>query len=568
MAVFGIEEAFVNNLVRLPRSRRHHRHGTTILGRTEPHEICDITLVIRRQKPIPEPAADGSPSVTIQELRTQHAPADGDLKQVRDVLARHGLTILAINKSGATIKASGPASAMENLFHTRLFQATNGTQVYRGRAGDLFVPKELDGVVTAVLGLDTRPMVHKKRQRRPYPINELPAAGSRSWFTPQELGLHYHFPAGDGTGQTLALLELGGSYSATDMQAFLDITAPATPTPNIITKYAQPLPPQVATDPDMIGEVMLDVEIAASLCPYATIVLYFANWSEQGWLDVLNAALDDPENQARLFSVSWGMAEGADIWTQAAMDAVNDSLKAFAALGYTVCVAAGDDGSDDQVGDGLAHVNFPASSPYVLAVGGTMIGAGHETAWKEGSGVRAQGGGATGGGVSQVFAVPEWQTIYAMPSVNPGAAAGRCLPDVAADAGASSGYFSVANGQPGVDGGTSAATPLWAALLCLTNEALAGNGSVGFLTPKLYQANANTGTAMLGMNACTDITAGNNISAAVGGYTAEPGYDLVTGWGVPYGQMLVQYLRLPTAQAKAPLTPAQVAPADRIPTPA
>ncbi len=194
-----------------------------------------------------------------------------------------------------------------------------------------------------------------------------------------------------------------------------------------------------------------------------------------------------------MLSISYGLAEGINIWTGQAMQAVNDTLKEAAALGVPVCIAAGDDGSDDQVGDGAAHVDFPSTSPFVLCVGGTMLkkrnGSGFtETTWFDGDRLarrwrrldrrrRERGDHASDLAVKSI----------AIASVNPHARAGRCVPDVAADAAGSTGYFMVSQGNPQVSGGTSAAAPLWAALLA---RLMANGKTLGFFTPLLYQANA------------------------------------------------------------------------------
>ena len=163
-------------------------------------------------------------------------------------------------------------------------------------------------------------------------------------------------------------------------------------------------------------------------------------------------------------------------------------------MGITICVAAGDDGSSDGINDGHAHVDFPCASPYVLAVGGTLLRTGpkrSERAWKDGDGLRADNGGSTGGGVSTRIARPAWQSGLDIAPVNPGQQAGRIVPDVAANASANTGYFVVAGGQQEISGGTSASAPLWAALVARMNQQLAASGKrVGYLTPLLYGAAA------------------------------------------------------------------------------
>jgi kumamolisin len=374
----------------------------------------------------------------------------------------------------------------------------------------------------------------------------LPRPSARPWFLPQELAAAYKFPPADCTGQTVGLIELGGEVAAADLKTFAN-TAKLAQVPTVLSVDAESLSAADSSDADSTGEVMLDVEVVAGACPGASIVCYFSHFTEQGWVDVLDAAIHDTKNNPTVLSISWGLAEGEDIWTAQAMSAINDALKEAANLGIPVCIAAGDDGSADQVDDGRAYVDFPSSSPYVLCVGGTALrkqaDGNVETVWKDGDGTRADGGGSTGGGVSTVFPVPDWQKGVAVPSVNPGAIAGRCVPDVAANAAGSTGYYMVAGGKGQVSGGTSAASPLWAGLIARLNANLNPNKRVNYLTPLLYAANKNTGGRPLGALACNDITQGDNDTAAAGGYRAAPGYDAASGWGSPNGTKLLQLLQ-------------------------
>ncbi len=195
-----------------------------------------------------------------------------------------------------------------------------------------------------------------------------------------------------------------------------------------------------------------------------------------------------------MLSISWGFTEGQDIWTSQAIQAVNQAFQAAALLGVTVCAASGDDGSQDQLDDGHAHVDFPAASPYVLACGGTTLQLSGdaitgEIVWNEGS--RAEGGGATGGGVSEMNALPAWQEGIVPVSVNPTHTRGRGVPDVAGNADGRTGYTILVDGEmtPGV-GGTSAVAPLWAGLIARVNQQV--GKPVGFINPLLYKGNVGT----------------------------------------------------------------------------
>ena len=158
---------------------------------------------------------------------------------------------------------------------------------------------------------------------------------------------------------------------------------------------------------------MLDIEVVAGVCPEATIAVYFAHWARRAGSRFWDAAVQDAKNEPGVISGSWGSPEDSDIWTEQERTEIDEALKDAAMAGVTVCVAAGDDGSSDAESDGHAHVDFPSSSPYVLAVGGTTIPSKTaglpDVVWNEGDGLRQANNpnsGSTGGGVSAVFARP------------------------------------------------------------------------------------------------------------------------------------------------------------------
>jgi kumamolisin len=530
-------------LVVLSESRRSHRPGSEVLGRSDPHEWCEITVKLRRQAPLPEPQP-GKAVLTREDAIKKYGASAADIEAVVKSLTSYGLTVLEKDPATRSVKLAGPVERMEAVFKTHLFRVKHGDYLYRGRVGELSVPAEIHGIVEGVFGLDTRPMIRRRPPRTQLrPSNQLPPPDQRPWYLPQELAAAYNFPGSGASGKTVGIIELGGQYLAEDLQQFAAVTGlESVPTVKVVN--VEKLAPSDRNDPDAIGEVMLDVEVVAGVCPGATIALYFSNFTEKGWVDVVDAALSDTTNNPCVLSISYGLAEGTDIWTQQAMNAVNDAMKEAAAQGIPVCVAAGDDGSDDQVGDGLAHVNFPATSPFVLSIGGTALIKGanesSEAVWFDGDGLRKDGGGSTGGGVSAAFQPPPaWQASLNIPSVNPNATPGRIVPDVAANAAGSTGYFMVAQGQGQVSGGASAATPLWAGLLARLINA---NVPVGYITPVFYQTAPNSGTNTIGMLTCNDITQGNNDTAAAGGYSAGVGYDAVTGWGSPKGDALATVL--------------------------
>jgi kumamolisin len=337
----------------------------------------------------------------------------------------------------------------------------------------------------------------------------------------------YDFPAGaTGAGQCIAIVELGGGYSKADLDTYFQGLGLATPaTVAVSVDGAHNSPDGNPGGPD--GEVMLDIEVAGAVAPGARIAVYFAPNTERGFLDAVSTAIHDGVRRPSTVSISWGGPEST--WTQQALTALDTALQDAAALGVTVFCASGDAGSGDGAGDSLAHTDFPASSPHVLACGGTRLTAGPggiaaEVVWNDGP-----AGGATGGGISDAFDVPAWQSGASVPpSANPGGRRGRGVPDVSGDADPQTGYRVLVDGRATVVGGTSAVAPLWAGLVALLNERL--GRPVGFLNPALYGAVQAAG-------GFRDITEGGN-----GAYSAAPGWDPCTGLGTPRGGAILDAL--------------------------
>ena len=338
----------------------------------------------------------------------------------------------------------------------------------------------------------------------------------------------YDFQAGanlNGSGQCIALIELDGGYKNQDLQTYfqqLNIPLPKVTSASVDHGRNHP-----AGTPDSAdGEVDLDIEVAGAIAPGAHIVVYFAPNTDRGFLDAITKAIHDTTNNPSVISISWGSAEVN--WTGQAMQAMDQAFQAAAALGITVCCAAGDNGSGDGVTtDQLAHVDFPASSPYALGCGGTRLETANnqvtsEVVWNDGP------NSATGGGVSDFFNLPTWQANAGVPpSVNPGHHVGRGVPDVAGDADPQTGYNVYVDGQSVVFGGTSAVAPLWAGLIALMNQQR--GQPVGYLNPKLYQNYQK----LIQDKALHDVTSGDN-----GAYRAGQGWDACSGVGTPDGAKL------------------------------
>ena len=522
----------------LPGSNRPQKATAVRRRAADPDAQIEVTVTLRSPAP-PEGAGVAQPGLTYDQLRAQFGASQADADEVARVLGGYGLKVEEVSLGTASMKLTGTVKEMDAAFLAKLAIYHDSDQgEFRGRDGELQIPADLAGIVTGVFGLD---------QRRVARRNSTGSATTASPVAPADLESRYNFPPGDGAGQQIAVAEFGGAYFADDASAYATKYGRPLATVNVVPlNYTPPTQAQIQAMSqdqqqevlDESFEVMLDVEVIAGLCPGATISVLFATFDQKGWIDTINRVIRD---RPVALSVSWGLAEDDPSWSKAALTQINKRLQAATLLGITICVASGDDGSGDQVRDGKAHVDFPSSSPYVLSVGGTMVdNTGAEVVWFEAPGERSGGGGATGGGVSVEFPRPSWQAV-SIRSVNAGSFDGRVIPDVAALAGAPL-YDLIFLGQDQPNGGTSAATPVWAALVARINAALPAAKRQRFLAPLLYQA--GPGGQSPGQSAFHDITSGSNTSSPDPGvgYTAGPGYDAASGWGTPDGQKLLAAL--------------------------
>jgi kumamolisin len=386
------------------------------------------------------------------------------------------------------------------------------------------------------------------RSTRPQRVatGALPGIPAIQPFGPADIERHYNFPAGDAAGQKIAIAAFGGGYLADDVRTYCNKFQ--RPVPNIEAIAVDA--PRVHVERNTViaaiscvfchrKEVMMDVEIVAGLCPQAKISVYFSTFNQQGWVDLLSRVILD---RPVVLSIRYGFAEDDPAWSSNAVTEIDDRLNAARLPGITTCVSSGDDGSGDQVVDEDVHLDFPASSPNALGVGGTMLVGSDEVAWWISPGQRLGGGAATCGGVSTVFDRPGWQQVK-IASLNSDAIDGRVTPDVAALAGDPK-YDLVFSGTWYSSGGTSAAAPLWAALIARINQRLPPPKQQRFITPLLYQDTENGQT--VGSATFRDVTVGNNISNPLPGrgYKAGPGFDAVSGWGVPDGVKLMNALAI------------------------
>ena len=509
-------------------SERQPMRGARSVAKADPAERLEVSVVLRHRASdslkdrVAKLAAGERPDrhLTREEFARQFGAEPADITAVRQFANAHGLVVVEEDAARRTVVLSGTVTQFNNAFGVDLetFEHPGGT--YRGRTGSVHLPDELHGVVTAVLGLDNRPQAQPRFRVRPPHGNVQwrPALAASASFTPTELASLYGFPSGTGHGECIGIIELGGGYRTADLQKYfseLNVAAPRVSTVSI--DHGRNNATGDPNGPD--GEVMLDIEVAGAVAPGASIVVYFAPNTDAGFRDAVSKAVHDTKNKPSVISISWGGPESS--WSPQAMTAFDEALQAAAAMGVTVCVASGDNGSGDGVDDGADHADFPASSPHSLACGGTNLQASgtsitSERVWNDGA-----NGGAGSGGVSSFFALPSYQEGLNVALTQGGTRQLRMrgVPDVCGDADPQSGYEVRVDGSDTVIGGTSAVAPLWAGLIARINATKAN--PVGFINPALYSH----------PGALRDITHGNN-----GTFAAAPGWDACSGLGSPNGQ--------------------------------
>jgi kumamolisin len=593
------------DLVPLPGSDRKQLSGVQSAGQLNESETITVTLVLRRRAVIPAALVVGPETVTHEELDAEYGADTDDIARVTSTMTGLGLTVTDTHQGSRRMMMSGTIGALSAAFGTTLTLVTSpqpdgtGETTHRYRSGGLSVPAELAGIVIAVLGLDDRPVARPQfRRLTATPETATPETATPETATPEtatpetatpetatpetatpetatpetatpetatpetatpetatpetatpeaavpaavpltalQVASLYNFPAGtDGTGQTIAIVELGGGYNQSDLDTYFSGLGLATPSVTAVPVDGGSNSPGQPAD----GEVELDIEVAGAVAPKAAQLVYFAPNTDQGFINAIAQAVHTTPPPI-VVSISWGQSE--DEWSQQSRTSMDGVFSDAAALGVTVTVAAGDNGSsDDPNSTSGVHCDFPASSPHVLACGGTkLIGnlstntIASEVVWNE----LANNEGAGGGGVSDVFPLPPWQENVGVPTIAGGTSTGRGVPDVAGNADPVTGYLVVVDGKQQPIGGTSAVAPLWAGLIARLAQAT--GKKFGLLQPLIY-GGVTAGVAAQGFN---DITKGNN-----GAYSAGPGWDATTGLGSPDGQALLTHLSGSPAQA-------------------
>jgi kumamolisin len=521
--------------VEIPGSERQHLRGARVGKAVDPEERITALVVVRRREQPPRIVSHHR-QLTRHQLAQKYGADPADLARIRAFAKKNGIRVVSASIPKRTVELAGTVARMQAAFGARLQHAVFEGRSFRHRRGGLSLPQSLASVVIGVFGLDNRPQAEPRYDSRP--AGGARARASSGALTPVQVANLYGFPPGDGSGETIAIVELGGGFTPADLTTYF--TGLGLPVPSVTTVSVLGGSNNPGVDPRSDGEVMLDIQVAGTVSPGARQRVYFAPNTDAGFLAAVKGAVHDAPHPA-VVSISWGNPEAK--WTAQAMQAMESAFQDAALLGIPVTVAAGDGGSAGGT-NGLA-ADFPASAPHALGCGGTRLqGSGStitsETVWNSG----AQGG-ATGGGVSSGFPKPAYQAAINVPP-SPVAGGGRGVPDVCGNAAAESPYKVRVGGQDTEVWGTGAVAPLWAGLIARLTQML--GRPVGFLNTQIYQPQVES-------SAFRDITSGNNdVSGQGGPYNAGPGWDACTGLGSPKGVALLSALQ-PASPVKPPVKP-------------
>jgi kumamolisin len=518
--------------VELPGSFRSAPDGAQVVGAVAPDEPVVVRIYLKEPGEDREPgsaadlAALARPTTRRALARQRAVENAAAIAAITRFAERNGLTVRSVQAGRRCIVLRGTTARMTRAFAAVLRIYDDGQDRFRGRSGSLKVPPSIARWTRSVLGFDQRPQV-KLRPR------SLAGLSVSTGLWPNAVAALYGIPREPmRSPQCVGIIALGGGYLPNDMR---DAAVQAgVPVPVVADRSVDGASNQYGGGTARDEEIALDMQVVAGVAPGAKIVVYFTQNTTASLAAALHQAVFDDANRPQVLSISWGSAE--KFWPKGPRDAVQAALGDAVRLKVSVTVASGDLLATGGLSDGAAHVFFPSSSPYVLACGGTTMtpdgnGIASEEVWKE----NVVG---TGGGISDVFPVPDFQANASLPSGVTSGAKGRGVPDVAAAASGVPGYRIVLGGNSIVKDGTSAVAPLWAAMIALANAR--GGAPLGLVNPALY-ADAKL---------FRPITRGDNRVNGVG-YDAAPGltWNACTGLGSPRGADIITAL----AAASAPM---------------
>jgi uncharacterized repeat protein (TIGR03803 family) len=467
--------------------------------------------------------------LTASQFTERFGPAEQDYEAVAQFAASHGLKISGVHANRTMLDVSGSVADVEKTFHVQMWEYQHPTEARTFFAANADPSVDLTVPLLGIVGLDNLNLPHPVNPDTAFDSTNAPMSASGSGPVGSFLGSDFrsaYMPGVglNGKGQSVGLFELDGYY-ASDIAEYESLAKlPGVTLSNILLNGFSGTPGANEI------EVTLDIDMAISMAPGLSSVLVYEGTSPD---DILNRMATD--NLARQLSCSWSFPPAMDPMREQAYEQ-------FAAQGQTMFQASGNSGAYS------GEPAPPTDDPNVTVVGGTLLA----TSGAEGPWSAETAWSGSSGGSSTIFPIPTWQQGLSNPA-NQGSPAFRNIPDVAGVAGVSI-WLIADDGQQGVVGGTSAASPLWAGIAAMANQRAAAQGlpPIGFINPKLYDIGRSADYAA----AFHDITSGNNTnSASPANFFAVPGYDLCTGWGTPAGNELIKaLLRPPDALQVFPAT--------------
>jgi len=476
--------------------------------------------------------------VSPEELKSKYSPNSSDVESLQAWLKKQGFEIVRLSSDNTGVYARASVEKIQDSLGVQMVRVTRDGLTYNAARNAPSLPADVGKSVHAIIGLQPFRRANKHfRMRLPRAGNRLELSANRVAIRGPSKNIANSPPylvrevlkaynadnlAVSGKGQTIAIL-IDTFPLDTDLMAFWaqnDIRATLAQIEKINVNGSVLSPPE--------GEETLDAEWASGIAPGAQIRIYASGSLEFVDLDMaLDQIFSDLTSQPgmRQLSISLGLGERFLGGPQGEVATQHQKFLRLAAAGVNVFVSSGDAGSNpDQTGhssSGPTQAEYEASDPFVVGVGGTSL-----TLASDGTVSSESGWSSSGGGKSIFFGRPQWQTGNGVPPGNE-----RLVPDVSLTANPDEGAFLVLNGRVIQIGGTSWSAPVWAGFCALINEArtIAGKPALSFLNPLLYP--------LMGSSCFRDIKTGTN-----GAFTAGPGYDLVSGIGVPNVKELIQTL--------------------------
>ena len=479
--------------------------------------------------------------ISQREMEAKYLPFRGDFARVSAWLLSQGLEMTMDDPNHTNVFVHGTVAKVSAALGVNFSRVVTGDGEFTSAVTAPSLPADLARVVLGIDGLQPHILMHVPKPRLDVVTNV------SGLVTPADLLAGYNVPGNlNGNGQTIAIIMSAAPLSS-DLTTFWTnsgITRPGSATYTLIDvndgSQTGPTEPNGAD-----GEVAMDAEWSTGMAPGASLRVYAT--PSLSYYDLMVACELVINDGGGSTICSYSAAGPEEFDTLSSVMGNSQQFALMASAGITMLASSGDSGSNPNTTgtNGYAPTNaisvmYPASDPDVAGIGGTtptfdaswnMIS---EAAWSE-IPFTMTNPNATGGGVSTVFTKPAWQTggsLLAGETM-------RCVPDVSAMSTAietigmntyGTGAYVELNGSTNGEGGTSLASPMWAGMAAILNQALVNSGraNLGLLMPHVYP--------LLGTSSFNDITSGNN-----GAYNAVAGYDLCTGIGTPnIGNIILQ----------------------------